>query len=109
MKVYVCYEVTNDIYNNCYNTVIKVVAKESQAISWTQEELDYVSIRSYEEYEVEVCKITDEELEKKAEEYVKENMDCCRTDNSVNQSIPYFSEEERCIAKSAYKAGAKHE
>lgn len=58
---------------------------------------------------LEVYKITDEELEKKAEEWVKENMDCCRADNSVNQSIPYFSEEERCIAKSAYKAGAKHE
>lgn len=53
MKVYVCYEVTNDIYNNCYDTVIKVAAKESQAISWTQEEVDYDPIRSYEEYEVE--------------------------------------------------------
>ena len=44
----------------------------------------------------------DEELaDKYAEEWVKENMDCCKTDNSVNQPIPYFNEEERCCAKSA--------
>lgn len=43
--------------------------------------------------------------EQKAEEWCKENMDCCKTDNSVNQPIPYFSEEERCIAKSAFLAG----
>ena len=46
-------------------------------------------------------------FEKEADEWVKENMDCCETDNSVNQSIPYFSEEERCIAKSAFKDGAE--
>ena len=46
-------------------------------------------------------------FEKEAEEWVKENMDCCKTDNSVNQSISYFSEEERCITKSAFKDGAE--
>ena len=46
-------------------------------------------------------------FEKEAEEWVKENMDCCKTDNSVNQSIPYFDEEERCRAKSAFQHGAK--
>ncbi|MBR3197103.1 MAG: hypothetical protein IKF66_01230 [Methanobrevibacter sp.] len=45
--------------------------------------------------------------EKEAEEWVKENMDCCKTDSSVNQSIPYFGEEERCCAKSAFQAGAE--
>ena len=42
-------------------------------------------------------------FEKEAEEWVKENMDCCKTDNSVNQSIPYFDEEERCCAKSVHQ------
>lgn len=51
--------------------------------------------------------MTKEELEKEAEEWVKENMDCCKTDNSVNQSIPYFDEEERCCAKSAFQDGAE--
>ena len=46
-------------------------------------------------------------FEKVAEEWVKENMDCCKTDNSVNQSIPYFDEEERCCAKSAFQDGAE--
>lgn len=46
-------------------------------------------------------------FEKEAEEWVKENMDCCKTDNSVNQSIPYFDEEERCCAKSAFRDGAE--
>ncbi len=46
-------------------------------------------------------------FEKDAEEWVKENMDCCKTDNSVNQSIPYFDEEERCCAKSAFQDGAE--
>ncbi len=46
-------------------------------------------------------------FEKEAEEWVKENMDCCKTDNSVNQSIPYFGGEERCIARSAFKDGAE--
>ena len=46
-------------------------------------------------------------FEKEAEEWVKENMDCCKTDNSVNQPIPYFDEEERCCAKSAFKSGAE--
>ena len=46
-------------------------------------------------------------FEKEAEEWVKENMDCCKTDNSVNQSIPYFDEEERCCAKSAFQDGAE--
>lgn len=46
-------------------------------------------------------------FEKEAEEWVRENMDCCRTDNSVNQPIPYFDEEERCIAKSAFIDGAE--
>lgn len=46
-------------------------------------------------------------FEKNAEEWVKENMDCCKTDNSVNQPIPYFSEEERCCAKSAFQDGAE--
>lgn len=45
-------------------------------------------------------------FEKEAEEWVRENMDCCKTDNSVNQSIPYFDEEERCCAKSAFQDGA---
>ena len=46
-------------------------------------------------------------FEKEAEEWVKENMDCCKTDNSVNRSIPYFDEEERCCAKSAFQDGAE--
>ena len=46
-------------------------------------------------------------FEKEAEEWVKENMDCCKTDNSVNQPIPYFDEEERCCAKSAFQDGAE--
>lgn len=46
-------------------------------------------------------------FEKEAEEWVKENMDCCKTDNSVNKSIPYFDEEERCCAKSAFQDGAE--
>ena len=46
-------------------------------------------------------------FEKEAEEWVKENMDCCKTDNSVNQPIPYFDEEERCCAKSAFIDGAE--
>jgi hypothetical protein len=46
-------------------------------------------------------------FEKEAEEWVKENMDCCKTDNSVNQSISYFDEEERCCAKSAFQDGAE--
>ena len=46
-------------------------------------------------------------FEKEAEEWVKENMDCCKTDNSVNQSIPYFDDEERCCAKSAFQDGAE--
>ena len=46
-------------------------------------------------------------FEKEADEWVKENMDCCKTDNSVNQSIPYFDEEERCCAKSAFQDGAE--
>ena len=46
-------------------------------------------------------------FEKEAEEWVKENMDCCKTDNSVNQPIPYFDEEERCVAKSAFQDGAE--
>lgn len=46
-------------------------------------------------------------FDKVAKEWVKENMDCCKTDNSVNQSIPYFDEEERCVAKSAFKDGAE--
>lgn len=48
--------------------------------------------------------MTDKEM---AEEWVKENMDCCKTDNSVNQPIPYFDEEERCCAKSAFQDGAE--
>ena len=51
--------------------------------------------------------MTKEELEKEAEKWVKENMDCCKTDNSVNQSIPYFDDEERCCAKSAFQDGAE--
>ena len=46
-------------------------------------------------------------FEKEAEEWVRENMDCCKTDNSVNQPIPYFDEEERCCAKSAFQDGAE--
>lgn len=46
-------------------------------------------------------------FEEEAEKWVKENMDCCKTDNSVNQPIPYFDEEERCCAKSAFKDGAE--
>ena len=46
-------------------------------------------------------------FEKEAEEWVKENMDCCKTGNSVNQPIPYFDEEERCVAKSAFQDGAE--
>ncbi len=46
-------------------------------------------------------------FEIEAEKWVKENMDCCKTDNSVNQSISYFDEEERCCAKSAFQDGAE--
>jgi hypothetical protein len=46
-------------------------------------------------------------FEKEADEWVKENMDCCKTDNSVNQPISYFDEEERCCAKSAFQDGAE--
>ena len=46
-------------------------------------------------------------FEKEAEEWVRENMDCCKTDNAANQSIPYFDEEERCCAKSAFQDGAE--
>ena len=42
-------------------------------------------------------------FEKEAEEWVRENMDCCKTDNSVNQPVSYFSEEERCCSKSAFQ------
>lgn len=55
MKVYVCYEMDGDAYNQCYDAVRKVVANESQAISWTQEGVvtDLGPTKSYEEFEVE--------------------------------------------------------
>ena len=46
-------------------------------------------------------------FEKEAEEWVKENMDCCRTENCTGKDIPYFDEEERCCAKSAFQDGAE--
>ena len=55
MKVYVCYEIACDAYNDCYDAVRKVVAKESQAISWTKDggQTELGPTRSYEEFEVE--------------------------------------------------------
>lgn len=46
-------------------------------------------------------------FEKEAKEWVKENMDCCRSENCVGKDIPYFDEEERVCAKSAYMDGAE--
>ncbi len=47
-------------------------------------------------------------FEKEAEEWVKENMDCVKTDNMLNEEIPYYSDEERCCARSAYIDGAEY-
>ena len=44
----------------------------------------------------------DEEM---AEEWVKENMDCVKTVSCLNHDCNYFSDEERSIAKSAFKDG----
>ena len=44
----------------------------------------------------------DEEM---AEEWVKENMDCVKTVSYLNHDCNYFSDEERSIAKSAFKDG----
>lgn len=41
-----------------------------------------------------------------AENWIKENMDCVKTDGSFNQDSSYFSDEEKSIAKSAFKDGA---
>ena len=46
-------------------------------------------------------------FEKEAEEWAKENMDCVKTENCLNQDCNYFSDEERIIAKSAFKDGAE--
>ena len=45
-------------------------------------------------------------FEKEAEEWAKENMDCVKTENCLNQDCNYFSDEERIIAKSAFEEGA---
>lgn len=37
----------------------------------------------------------------------KENMDCVKTENCLNQDCNYFSDEERIIAKSAFEEGAE--
>ena len=44
----------------------------------------------------------DEEM---AEEWVKENMDCVKTVSCLNHDCNYFSDEERSIAKPAFKDG----
>ena len=49
----------------------------------------------------------EQEIIEKAEIWVKENMDCCRSENCTGKDIPYFDEEERVCAKSAYIDGAK--
>ena len=49
----------------------------------------------------------EQEIREKAEIWVKENMDCCRSENCIGKDIPYFDEEERVCAKSAYIDGAK--
>ena len=46
-------------------------------------------------------------FEKEAEEWAKENMDCVKTENCLNQDCNYFSDEERIIAKSAFEDGAE--
>ena len=46
-------------------------------------------------------------FEKEAEEWAKENMDCVKTENCLNQDCNYFSDEERIIAKSAFEEGAE--
>lgn len=46
-------------------------------------------------------------FEKEAEEWAKETMDCVKTENCLNQDCNYFSDEERCIAKSAFEDGAE--
>lgn len=55
MKVYVCYDIACDAYNQCYDAVRKVVKSESQAISWVQDggHSDEGPTRSYDEFEVE--------------------------------------------------------
>lgn len=45
--------------------------------------------------------MTDREL---AEEWCKENMDICKAECGFGEA-PYFSDEERCIAKSAFIDG----
>ena len=46
-------------------------------------------------------------FEKEAEEWVKENMDCVKTESYLNHDCNYFSDEERSVAKSAFKDGAE--
>ncbi len=50
--------------------------------------------------------MNEQEIREKAEIWVKENMDCCRSENCAGKDIPYFSDEERACAKSAYIDGA---
>lgn len=59
-KVYVCYEEKSDAYNECYDSVVKVVSNEEDAIKWRESghyrQLNYKNewydgyYRSYEEF-----------------------------------------------------------
>lgn len=53
--------------------------------------------------------ITDEELEKEAEAWVEENMDCVKSVSHINPvtGCNYYSNEARYIAKQAVKDGIK--
>ena len=46
-------------------------------------------------------------FESESEEWVKENMDCVKTEGLLIHDCNYFSDEERCVAKSAYQDGAE--
>lgn len=51
--------------------------------------------------------MTEEQINELAEKWCVENMDCCKIDNTRNEETPYFSDEERCIAKSAHADGIR--
>lgn len=46
-------------------------------------------------------------FEKDAEEWAKENIDIVKTVSYLNHDCNYYSEEERSLAKSAFKNGAE--
>lgn len=45
-------------------------------------------------------------FEAESEIWAKENMDCVKTVSFLNHDCNYYSDEERCVAKSAFQAGA---